>query len=177
VQCSDGAVVAYDLLSVNIGATPQADSIAGAFEHALPVKPLLPFLASWKEIRRAARAGNKPMTIAVVGAGAGGVELALALHYRLCADREGARPTLHLLTDAPSILSDHSPRVRRKFERILFERNVAVHVRSRVTRMEPGMLHREHGVPLAVDHTVIATTASAPRWIAASGLRTDARGS
>jgi selenide,water dikinase len=177
VQCSDGAVVAYDLLSINIGATPQADSIAGALEHALPVKPLLRFLESWQEIRRAARAVNTPMTIAMVGAGAGGVELVLALHHRLCVDRDaGARLGFHLLTDAPSILPDHSPRVRRKFERILFERRIAVHVQSRVTRIEAGMLHREHGAPIAVHQTVLATTASAPRWIAASGLRTDARG-
>jgi len=177
VQCSDGTVVAYDVLSINIGATPQADSIAGALEHALPVKPLWRFLESWEEIRRAARAVNRPMTIAMVGGGAGGVELLLALHCRLCADCDaGARPAFHLLTDAPSILPDHSPRVRRKFERIFFERHVAVHVRSRVTRIEACMLHREHGAPIRVDHTVLATTASAPRWIATSGLRTDARG-
>lgn len=178
VLCSDGAAIAYDILSIDIGATPGAESMPGAPEHALPVKPVSEFVRAWNRIQSAARRGDGPLNIAVVGAGAGGVELVLALRYRLHAALDaGARPpAFHLLADTATILPDHSPWVRRKFERILRDRNITVHVNSRVVRIEAGMLHREQGAPVAVDHTVLATTASAPRWLAASGLGTDARG-
>ena len=178
VQCSDGTAIDYDLLSLNIGAIPHAASISGAPEHALPVRPLSEFVRAWELIRDTVRRKNRPLSFAVIGAGAGGVELALALQHRLCADHSGGapRPALHLLTDTASILPDHSRRVQRKFERILLERNVTVHAASKITRIDAGMLRRQQGAPLAIDHAVLATTASAPRWLAASGLRTDARG-
>ncbi len=178
VQCSDGAAVDYDVLSINVGATPQAASISGAIEHALPVKPSSEFVRAWQVIHDTARRRKSPLSFAVIGAGAGGVELALALQHRLCADYGGGapRPAFHLLSDTATILPDHSRRVQEKFKRILLERNVAVHVESRVTQIDAGILRRQHGAPLAVDHAVLATTSSAPRWLAASGLRTDARG-
>lgn len=178
VLCSDGAALDYDVLSIDIGATPDAESIRGAPEHALPVKPVSDFLRAWDRIQSAARDGKGSPSIAVVGAGAGGVELALALRYRLGAPgNAGARPVVfHLLAETATILPDHSPRVRRKFEHILRSRGIAVHVDSKVTRIEAGLLHREQGAPLAVDHTVLATTARAPRWLGASGLTTDAHG-
>ena len=40
LRCSDGSVVAYDLLSIDIGSTPPAANIEGAREHAIAVKPI-----------------------------------------------------------------------------------------------------------------------------------------
>jgi selenide,water dikinase len=178
VQCSDGMSVDYDVLSIDIGAAPETASISGALEHALPVKPLSEFVRAWQVIHDSARRRKSPLSFAVVGAGAGGVELALALQHRLCADYGGGapRPVFHLLSDTATILPDHSWRVQEKFKRILLERNVAVHVESAVTQIDAGILRRQHGAPLAIDRAVLATTSSAPRWLAASGLRTDARG-
>ena len=74
--------VPFDLLSINIGSTPALADIAGAAEHALAVKPVDRFLARWEQIESEAleRGGAR---IVVVGAGAGGVELTLALEHRL----------------------------------------------------------------------------------------------
>ena len=177
VRCSDGTTLDYDVLSFNIGATPYTDAIAGAFEHGVPVKPLRRFVNAWTSIHEAVRRPNDPVTIAVVGAGAGGVELILALHHRFCVDAGGAsRVALHLLTDAATILPDHPPAVRDKLERILHERGIQVHKGNRVTAIGATLLHRAHGVPLPARHTILTTSARAPGWLAGTGLQTDPRG-
>jgi len=77
VQCRNRPPFTYDILSINIGSTPNA-SVAGAAEHATPVKPIDRFLGRWEEIRRRLAAENGRRRIAIVGGGAGGVELLLS---------------------------------------------------------------------------------------------------
>ena len=83
----------YDVRSVNTGSSPQLDAAArstdggGAGITVTPVKPIDGFSARWDRIldrvRAAAKGGGDGapggLTIAVVGGGAGGVELALSM--------------------------------------------------------------------------------------------------
>ncbi|MGQ0749840.1 MAG: FAD-dependent oxidoreductase [Betaproteobacteria bacterium] len=177
VQCSDGTLLDYDVLSLNIGSTPDWDTIPGAFEHGVPVKPLARFVQAWHGLKRNVQRSQKQSVIALIGAGAGGVELALAMRFGLGKRPGGdAGPVLHLLTDKSSILSGHAPGAARRFDRILRTRGIAVHLENRVTRIDAGTLHRDREGPLPFDHALLATTAAAPKWLAATGLRTDARG-
>ena len=171
VVLDDGASLRYDVLSIDIGSTPSVDGVPGALEHATRVKPVSGFLRVWDEILdEAARAGRAPR-IAVVGGGAGGVELALALHYRLARCCPSAPARVHVLTDTATILSGHAPRVVEIVGRILAQRSIAVHAHSRVVRIEPGQLHTGNGAVVAADHFIWATGAGAPSWIAASGIQ------
>lgn len=177
VQCSDGTLLDYDLLSLNIGSTPDWETIPGALEHSVPVKPLARFVPAWDALMRSMQHRNRRAVIAVIGAGAGGVELALAMQFRLGKVLCGtAGPVLHLLTDQPRILSGHAPGAARRFDRILRARGIAVHTESRVVSIDSGTLHRHRGDPLYFDHAVLATTAAAPKWLSSAGLRSDPRG-
>uniref|UniRef100_UPI0022EA78DD FAD-dependent oxidoreductase n=1 Tax=Falsiroseomonas oryzae TaxID=2766473 RepID=UPI0022EA78DD len=75
-----GEPLPYDLLSLDTGATPDLAAVPGAAEHALPLKPIDALLPRLEALYGAARAG---MTLAVVGAGAAGTEMVLALSVRL----------------------------------------------------------------------------------------------
>jgi selenide,water dikinase len=57
--------------------------VAGASEFAVPVKPINGFNARWQLLLARVRQHDGITRIAVVGGGAGGVELTLAMQYRL----------------------------------------------------------------------------------------------
>ncbi|HEX6004693.1 MAG TPA: FAD-dependent oxidoreductase [Burkholderiales bacterium] len=177
VHLEDGTTLDYDILSVDIGAVPDTDAVPGAHEYGVPVKPLSSFVSAWSGILASARRAGNPLTVVVVGGGAGGVELTLAVHRRLSELRAKGSATLsvHLLTDTSSILPDHSTATRRKLERILRERAIAVHTQNRVTAIDGTTVFSQHGVPLKADHVMITTGASGPRWLASTPLRIDTR--
>src|SRR5579885_1988295 len=83
VICREHPPLAYDVLSINIGATPRMAGVAGAEGHVVPVKPINRFLDQWRRLVERVLARNDRIRIGVVGAGAGGVELLLAVQYRL----------------------------------------------------------------------------------------------
>ena len=164
----------YDLLSLDVGTAPPLDGVPGAREHAHPVKPADTLLQWWEGIvdDRALRPG---LRIGVIGGGAGGVELALAMRHRLTASgARGAR--LFLLTDAPDILIDHHPRARRLLGSALRVQGIEVHTHARVTNVEDGLAFCGDGRDFAFDALVWATGAAPPEWVAQTGLATAKRG-
>ena len=176
VTLCDGTSLEYDVVSFNIGSTPPAHAVPGALEHAIQVKPVSRFLKAWDTIREAARHSGRAPRIAVIGGGAGGVELALALHYRLRCSGQAAAPAVDIFTDTAAILPGHAASVVRVLTRILAERAITVHTQARVAAVEPGCLHAAAGASFKADHFIWVTGASAPAWIATSGVSTDAAG-
>ena len=71
VLCRSRPPVPYDCLSINIGSTPLMADVAGALEHAVPVKPINGFNARWLLLLERVRNHAGPTRIAVVGGGAG----------------------------------------------------------------------------------------------------------
>ena len=181
VICRDRPPVRYDLLSINIGSRPRTIDVPGAAEYALPVKPIDRFLNGWDALVDRVLASHGRFRIAVTGGGAGGVELALATQYRLhhVLSRAGmdiGGLQYHLLTNGPHILPTHNQRVRRKFQRVLGARNIRVHTEREVTGVESGWVRCRSGDAVAADAVLWVTQASAPAWLRASGLDTDAEG-
>ena len=181
VHFADRPPLGYDLLSLDIGSTPGFDNVPGAREFAVPVKPIGNFLPRWEAfVGRVLSAGERPR-IAVVGAGAGGVELTLAIQHRLrrllaAAGRTFREPEMHLFSRTADILPTHNARVRRKLHRLLLERGVNVHCGARVSAVSPNGLCTDSGLRESFDEIVWVTGAAAPPWPAASGLAADADG-
>ena len=178
VFCSNRPPVAYDLLSINIGSRPSVTQVAGAAERTVPVKPIDRFLDEWERLIRRVLSTEKPFRVAIVGGGAGGVELALATQCRLQAElrRHGKRDDVlqhDLLSATSEILPTHNRRVRRKFERILTERAIRVHTEHLVRSVEPKHLVCENGRTIDYDAAIWVTNASAQPWLGDSRLATD----
>jgi len=172
--------IAFDVLSINIGSTPHA-TVPGVASHATPVKPIDRFLDRWMDVQERLRTATGLRRIAVVGGGAGGVELLLAIQWRLrtLLAGEGRSDThLHyaLYTDTETILPTYNDRVRRIFGRVLGDRGVKVHVGSAVTEIRAGQLCTADGLVHAADEIFWATHARAAPWLAASGLGVDSAG-
>src|SRR5262249_59690776 len=66
-----------------MGSTPNTAGVPGASEHAIPVKPIDGFLRRFEALQERVLARKGRSAVALVGAGAGGVELLLAVEHRL----------------------------------------------------------------------------------------------
>ena len=181
VLCRNRPPVAYDTLSINIGSTPQVNNVAGAAEHVVPVKPINGFDARWQLLLERVRKHAGGTRIAVVGGGAGGVELTLAMQYRLRNELRamGRNPDeigFHLLTRDAVILPTHNASVRRAFERMLAERGVRLHCNAEVDQVSPACLHTAGGETVDADEIVWVTRAGGAPWLRETGLALDADG-
>ena len=181
VLCGNRPPVPYDYVSVNIGSTPQMSNVPGATEHAVPVKPISGFNQRWQLLLARVRQHAGAMRIAVVGGGAGGVELALAMQYRLRrelrdAGRNPDELRFDLLTSDPVILPTHNRFVRRAFEQVLTERGVALHCSADVNAVSATRLQTTRGESVDADEIVWVTRAGGAPWLRDTGLALDADG-
>ena len=179
--CRSRPPVAYDVLSVNIGATPAVTHIPGAVHTGVAVKPIDGFWRHWEKLRERCLARTERTTIGVIGGGAGSVELLLAVQYRL--ERLLARqnrPADHLvfslISATSEILPTHNRRVRAAFRRILRQRGVEVRTNCLVTEAAEGGVRFADNTQLALDEMLWVTTAGAADWPGESGLATDEQG-
>ena len=83
ILCRNRPPVAYDLVSIDIGSAPRTIEVQGAAENVVPVKPIDQFVAQWEKLQKRVMARRERTRIGVVGGGAGGVEILLAIQYCL----------------------------------------------------------------------------------------------
>lgn len=181
VLCRNRPPVPFDVLSINLGATPQAHGVPGALDHAVAVKPIARFNDRWLALLNRVQHHSGTTTVAVVGAGAGGVELLLAMQYRLRGVLQslGRNPdelVFHLFTDGSTILPTHNAGVRRRFDAVLKARGVVVHRHAAVTQVSAGSLMTASGETVAADEIVWVTRAGGAAWLKDTGLALDADG-
>ena len=166
----------YDLLSINIGSRPATPP--GALDSGqLAVKPVDRFIRDWQRLEQDLAAIEGPLQLAIVGGGAGGVELALSLDYRcrqLAALQDRLR--ISIVTDQDRLLPGHNARVRRIFEDLLDKRGIEVRYQFTAAGSTADGLRSATGAELEADRVIWVTHASAPEWLRDSGLQLDANG-
>lgn len=148
-------------LSLNLGSLPWLPDQTGDGMEMLPVKPFADFIRRWQQWEEA------PEPVAVLGGGAAGVELALAM--------AGHAPAVSLFT-AGQLLAGHPPRLRRLALRHLAAAGVKVHERSPIQQVEGNTLIGDGDVCWRGRRMVVATGPSPLEWLRESGLRLDRQG-
>ena len=182
-------ICGYDVASLDVGGVMDRESIAGATEHALFVRPIGAFLdaldarlrgSGVREVVLDASGGTgmvsasatrraPPDDLVVIGGGAGGVELALALRAR-----RGPIARVALICGGP-LLTAHSAALQRRVRRSLVERGVVVHEATCRT-IAGDAVDLDNGTQLACNLAIVATGSAAPDWLMPSGLALDADG-
>jgi selenide,water dikinase len=170
-----GARLPFDVLSLDVGAAPAGLDVPGVREHAVTVRPMRQAVALRARIDAlAAPARRGPVRVTVVGAGAGGVEVALAVHRRI---REaGSRPEVTLVETASHVLPDYEAPVRRRAADILARRGIAATLGSAVSRVDASAIEHTNGTRAGADLVIWLAGAAGPALLAGSGLPLDPRG-
>jgi pyridine nucleotide-disulfide oxidoreductase family protein len=191
VLCANGLVVDFDVLSIDIGSTPATVSVSGAAEYAIAAKPVSHLLEHWYELIEAVgKNPQKPISIAIVGGGAGGVELALSMQshiHRILHQTQQPIQNLeiHLFQGGMELMPNYHSSVRHQIQQILTERGIKLHLRETVCKLAPTTLKEtkeifeikcESGLTVECNKIFWVTQASAPEWLTTAGLGTDEQG-
>lgn len=157
--------IKFDLVSLDIGSSPfvPAHIDDGA---VIPVKPIGDFLCQWDKIKDR----EQPLTLAIVGGGGGGVELAFNTRAKL------KFAQIHLFHQGNSLLPGHNRWVQQTVYRKLLELGIKVHLNSEVIQVKNHILTTRSGFSLTCDFVLWVTQAIGAPWLRSSGLALDDRG-
>jgi pyridine nucleotide-disulfide oxidoreductase family protein len=158
------APLAADLVSINVGGLPDMGGVEGAKSWAIPAKPVPRLLHGWASTLAAAENSTGRLRIILVGGGAGGVELALAMHSRL------PHAGFTIIHSEPQLLSGHNSRVQHIVRNLLLERNLAAITGAKVVEVMSDSVRLDDGQHLAADFVFWVTQAVPPPWLGESGL-------
>ena len=153
----------YDLAAIDVGITSDLPELPGAMENAVAAKPLGAYAEAWEAF--VATAPVRPR-IVILGAGLGGVELALASAHRL----RGTGAEITLLDRDQAFLTELGPKARRALEQRLAAAGVVVRLGVRVASVGPGSVTLDGGEEIGSDFTLTATGARPHGWLAETGL-------
>lgn len=166
---ADGSILEFDFASLDIGSEPGIAGIAG-IQHGVGAKPANAFLDRWHCFVDDFGSVT-PKALAVVGGGVAGVELMLAMRYRLAQKLGGTISQWQFnLVSAGPLLQGHNGWVRRKAIGALSEAGVEIRVGDRVVELRPDCVRLSSGETLPSAFTVLCTPAVPVRGLADSNL-------
>lgn len=174
VALRDGRTLAYDLVSFNIGSL-LAGSDGPTAALAERIKPLHRVDRLKQRLDALAhRDRAQPARIVVIGAGAGGVEIAFAAAAAL--DRSGQAREITIVERGRRILNGYGEPFQRLAERALRARGIAVRLGVGATAVAADQVVLEGEGRLPSDLTVWLTGPQGAPFLAASGLPVEPRG-
>jgi pyridine nucleotide-disulfide oxidoreductase family protein len=176
IDCAHHPSLRYDVASINIGSVPRHDQLCQTHRTLISIKPMATFtqrlerrLDEWRSQQDPN--GTDSLRLAIVGGGAAGVELALALAARF---RNQSFPvTIALYSMYRELLSTHLPRTRWLAKRALRAAGIQLHTGTRIVGCDdtgPHALIQDNGVQHPCDLAIWATGAAPPAVLSRLGL-------
>lgn len=171
VRLAGGALLDYDFLSIDIGAKTNLTSLSGYIGPVISIKPLGHFHQQWLKVKAASHSGKQHL--AIIGGGAAGAELAMAMAYAGPFQAD-AGYSISLITGTHGLLPDFGARLRKLTQRKLEALGVNV-LEQRATGTGDS-LSLTDGSLMRADLVIAVTGAEPFSFLSASGLVTDNRG-
>ncbi|WP_037310368.1 selenide, water dikinase SelD [Ruegeria halocynthiae] len=163
VHVPDRPPIAFDVASVNVGITSDMPALSGFAEHAIPAKPLGAFAARWAEYLD----GSGPASVAVIGAGVAGAELAMAMAHALRAKARAAQVTL---IDSAAALSATGDKAAATIRRAMGDLGVDVIEHAAISYIASDHVALEDGRQIPAEFVTGAAGARPYGWMAQTGL-------
>jgi len=152
----DPLTIRFDVTSIDVGSTPgAADWSILNHPRVIPVKPIATFCRFYEGLQQrflmemsdeSSSSSSGVHRIAVVGGGAGGVELTLSIQknlqdllYRQNSRKKKKKKKIQLemvlVTRGSKVLESSNPLAQKAISRILQERNIQIHLNSPVEKI------------------------------------------
>ena len=160
----------FDILSINIGGQPDLGAIKGAADHVIPVKPITEFQKAFDDLL----AAGLPKRLAVIGGGAAGCELALALNKRW--RNHGASPQMTLYSRSTKLMPQMAPRASHLMFGSLLDAGIKLQLGRAVDKIDAGMIWFGDNTSDAFDACFLVSAVRPPRWLSTTGLALDDNG-
>lgn len=176
IRLENRAEISYDCASINVGIEPK--NIENLSQDSalklIPLKPISQFIAHWDQLISDLKdyKGDDSLQLAVVGAGASGVEISIILKMLIDQNRWNAQ--VSLIHRHEFLVSAKDLRAGKRLSKTLNTLDIKVFQNTEVLEVH------ENGLVLKDDkgsvHTkdfyraLIATQAAAPEWFKSSGL-------
>ena len=167
--------VKYDWLSVNTGSQPDLSGISGSDQWGCAVKPVKDFLQQWRLWLGVNADSKRKQRIVVVGGGAAGVEVMLAMYYRI-KKNTSINAVFTLINASQTILSSYNQSVRYFFQKHMQLLGIIEVCNASVIAIDKDYLYLKNGASIAYDFVVWTIRAGAQKWPFASHLKCDQRG-
>jgi selenide,water dikinase len=185
---ADRTPVPFDVLSIGIGSIPQFNGVEVEADFVLTIKPMQTFLARLTDRLKfiathsaatrqgSAATSDAPLRIAIVGGGAGGVEVAFCIPHHVRRILRDVPLQIALIHSGETLVPGAMPRTSRVVERELRCRGVELHLGRSVARVTDADFTLDDGRQLPADLVIWATGAAPPPLLAALDLPKDGRG-
>ncbi|MEO6878756.1 MAG: FAD-dependent oxidoreductase, partial [Gemmatimonadaceae bacterium] len=161
----NGQRIEFDVCSIDIGSAAAGGDVAGVQENAVPLRPLANALTLRQRFDALAKTSQNDAHCVVVGGGAGGVEVALAL-----AGRSQGRVRVSLVHDGEELLLGYPGRARRIAAAACGRAGITLEMGTRVESVAPDHVRLANGIELPATLTVWLTGAAPPAMLASSSL-------
>jgi selenide,water dikinase len=172
IQLDNQASIGFDKVSINTGSTPNIN-VVGAREFGIGVKPVSQLTTKWQTLL-AQKTRHSISHWAVIGGGAAGIEMVLAIAYRF--KRVGDTLKLSLVQSGDTLLPGYHRNVQKHVANALKQYGVDLITGFRVSRVTKDAIESDTGNTLSIEQSIWCTPATAPKWPTLAGLDTDESG-
>ncbi|MEI6334970.1 MAG: selenide, water dikinase SelD [Methylococcaceae bacterium] len=176
IQLENRVDINYDCASINVGIEPRPiEKLAqeSAFK-IIPLKPISQFITHWDQLMTDLKdyKGNDLLPLAIVGAGAAGVEISIIL--KMLIDKNQWNATVSLIHRHDTLVSEKDRQAQKQLLKTLKELGITLYQNTEVLEVqENGLVLKGANGLVHTDifyRALIATQAAAPEWFKNSGL-------
>lgn len=166
----DRPSIGFDVLSINVGSAPRLVEHVGDEGQLVPVKPICGILEAIPRVEAIFHHGQ---SVAVVGGGAAGIELAFALKHRfgaMQADHLASDQQFYLCFEGDDVLPHAGSSVRKRLTRALRGSGIELVPKFTAESYRSGKLNSDSGLELQVGAVICALGAAPQPWFSKTGL-------
>ncbi len=146
----------YDAISLDVGSTTRGwTTTPGAREYTIPTRPIDALVRRLEDTQLMGEEDNKPVQFVVVGGGAAGIELSMAVTSRY----KNIQCTI--LDAGPQLLPSETEACRRRLQTRLIELNITVRHDAAVAQVTADHVVLQDGNTLPYTHCIWAAGAEA----------------